>query len=66
MVPPRYWSMFIPHQKHLNLMLWLVEETIICYCMPIEHFAHNPMELYFIFFFFFFPFFKELFSSVLA
>lgn len=57
MVPPRYWSMFIPHQKHLNLMLWLVEETIICYCMPIEHFAHNPMELYFIFFFF--PFLRS-------
>lgn len=46
----RYWPIFIPHHRHFSLMLWRVEETIICYCMPIEHFAHNPMELYFIIF----------------
>lgn len=50
MVPPRYWPIFIPHHKHLSLNMWLVKETIICSYMPIEHFAHNPMELYFIIF----------------
>lgn len=46
MVPPRYWPMFIPHRKHISRILWLVEETIIYYYMPTEHFAHNPMELF--------------------
>lgn len=48
MVPPRLWPMFIPHCKHISQILKLVEETITCYYMPTEHFAHNPMELLFI------------------
>lgn len=46
MVPPKYWPVFIPHRKRISQILWLVEETIICFYMPTEHFAHNPMELF--------------------
>lgn len=46
MVPPRYWPVFIPHCKHKSGILWLVERAVICYFMPTEHFAHNPMDFF--------------------
>lgn len=41
---------FIPHYKHLTPTLRLVDETLLCFYVPMEHFAHNPLELYLAYF----------------